>query len=197
MGGLSTIIVLSSLPDEAKPYKNLIIYSCVVSNGILAQCLSASNFCGTIVLEREKNLKYALNVMGCRILPYWLGSFLFDFVIFFLQFLAFMVTCVMFNFSCVTHQFGEISLVFIPFGVTFIGCNYLFSHMFDKSATAYKWIIWINYLVLFVIGVVLYFLTDFINNMNVRRPVQIVILCIMPLETFYFGFFNAGVRYYP
>jgi ATP-binding cassette, subfamily A (ABC1), member 3 len=34
------------------------------------------------VLEREYNLKYALNVMGCRVLPYWLATFTFDFLLF-------------------------------------------------------------------------------------------------------------------
>jgi len=34
------------------------------------------------VLERELKLKYALNVMGCRVVPYWLGTFLFDYLMF-------------------------------------------------------------------------------------------------------------------
>ncbi len=34
------------------------------------------------VLEREYNLKYALNVMGCRVMPYWVGTFAFDYLLF-------------------------------------------------------------------------------------------------------------------
>lgn len=101
--------------------------------------------------------------MGCRILPYWLGTFLFDYIVFFLQYIVFLLICLCFNFTCIVDELGNLSLVFIPFGIAFIGANYLFSHMFEKSATAYKWIIWINYFLLFLVGVILYYLTDLIH----------------------------------
>jgi len=46
---------------------------------IIAFCFNSSIFITLPVLEREYNLKYALNVMGCRELPYWIGTFAFDY----------------------------------------------------------------------------------------------------------------------
>ena len=44
-------------------------------------CISAGNTCGFPVLERQEKLKYSLNVMGCRIAPYWLGAMAFDWLV--------------------------------------------------------------------------------------------------------------------
>ena len=63
--------------------KNLLIIDFLSVYNVLAYCFSTSNFCGTLVMERELKLKYALNVMGCRPLPYWLGTFIFDFTMYF------------------------------------------------------------------------------------------------------------------
>jgi ATP-binding cassette subfamily A (ABC1) protein 3 len=41
-------------------------------------CISAATVAGLPVQEREEKLKYALNVMGCRIVPYWLATMAFD-----------------------------------------------------------------------------------------------------------------------
>jgi len=37
-------------------------------------------YCFYPVYEREERLKYAMDVMGLRSLPYWLGTLAFDFV---------------------------------------------------------------------------------------------------------------------
>ena len=55
-------------------------------------------------MEREAKLKYfaffklnlfryALNVMGCKIYPYWIGTFCFDLLIYILIFFVFVFYC--------------------------------------------------------------------------------------------------------
>lgn len=51
--------------------------------------MNSSIYVLTPVLEREKSLKYALNVMGCRPLPYWLGTLISDYTAYFSTFVLF------------------------------------------------------------------------------------------------------------
>ena len=51
--------------------------------------LYITSFGVSLVTEREKKLKYSLNVMGLRVIPYWLGNFLFDFMILTLMLILF------------------------------------------------------------------------------------------------------------
>ena len=43
--------------------------------------ISAGNICAMLVMERQEKLKFSLNLMGCRIVPYWLGTMAFDFLV--------------------------------------------------------------------------------------------------------------------
>lgn len=45
---------------------------------------SNTSYCVTIVTEREEKLKYALHVMGCRVSSFWIGTFLFDYMMYFI-----------------------------------------------------------------------------------------------------------------
>ena len=51
--------------------------------------MNSSIFINTSVHEREYKLKYVLNVMGCRPLPYWVGTFAFDFMAYLITFVIF------------------------------------------------------------------------------------------------------------
>lgn len=48
----------------------------------IAYSFNTSSFCGSIVAEREIKFKYMSLVMGMRKIPYWLGTMLFDMIIF-------------------------------------------------------------------------------------------------------------------
>lgn len=54
--------------------------------------MNSSIYINTPVLERELQLKYALNLMGCRPLPYWLGTFAFDFTMYLATFAIFLLS---------------------------------------------------------------------------------------------------------
>jgi len=55
---------------------------------MMAYLYNSAIYIGTPVFERETNLRYALNVMGCRALPYWLGTLAFDFIMFYITLIA-------------------------------------------------------------------------------------------------------------
>ena len=55
---------------------NLSIFS------ITAYSFNSASICGHLVLERETKIKYCLNAMGCRSIPYWLGTFICDYILF-------------------------------------------------------------------------------------------------------------------
>mmetsp|Transcript_2932 Transcript_2932/g.2517 ORF Transcript_2932/g.2517 Transcript_2932/m.2517 type:complete len:80 (+) Transcript_2932:2177-2416(+) len=46
----------------------------------LAYSVNTAIYCFYPVYEREEKLKYAMDVMGLRAGPYWLGTLAFDFV---------------------------------------------------------------------------------------------------------------------
>lgn len=63
---------------------------------VQAYCLCSSIYINTPILEKEYNLKYILNVMGCKIFPYWLGTFLFDYLVFFITMVILVLFVVVF-----------------------------------------------------------------------------------------------------
>jgi len=54
--------------------------------------MNSSIFVNTPVMEREFGLKYILTVMGCRTYPYWIGTFIFDYVAYISTYLVFFVS---------------------------------------------------------------------------------------------------------
>jgi len=82
---LSVVIVVLAFKNlnekmDEKNFADIEKYIDMMKLGVFAMfctfaySFNSSTFCATLVLEREKRLKYALNVMGCRIVPYWLGT---------------------------------------------------------------------------------------------------------------------------
>lgn len=47
----------------------------------IAVCFLSNSTGSTFIIEREKSLLYALRVMGCKSMPYWIGTFIVDFVL--------------------------------------------------------------------------------------------------------------------
>jgi ATP-binding cassette, subfamily A (ABC1), member 3 len=71
----------------------------------LAFCFSTLSWAGTLVMERELKLKYSLNVMGCRPEAYWVGTFAFDYIMFFINFLLFIALIYAVNLEVVISFF--------------------------------------------------------------------------------------------
>lgn len=58
---------------------------------VQAYCLCSSIYINTPVVEKETNLRYILNVMGCKMLPYWVGTFLFDYLVYLITLLVLVI----------------------------------------------------------------------------------------------------------
>lgn len=54
--------------------------------------IATSSIAAQPVQERQLKQKYSMNVMGCRILPYWLGNYAFDLILYFYLWLAYLIT---------------------------------------------------------------------------------------------------------
>ncbi|EAR92762.2 ABC transporter family protein (macronuclear) [Tetrahymena thermophila SB210] len=116
---------------------------------VLAYTFNSAIFIQLPVMEREYHLKYALNVMGCRVLPYWLGTFLFDFAVFFLTIVIFIILCFAQNLTYVTDEFVNIFFILVTFGSTYITSSYFWGFIFQKSSAALKFYPLMNYFVVF------------------------------------------------
>ena len=90
------------------------------------------------VLEREHNLKYALNVMGCRVLPYWLGTFAFDFSLYCFTIIVFYLIVAIGSIQFVIAYFYEVLAVLLLFGFSYIPFSYMCGFMFQQSNSALK-----------------------------------------------------------
>ena len=90
---LAFIITATIIPKSiSDPNQSLVSFSAFLCIGFTA---NTSIYCGGSVYDREKKIKYsylvycivkrlyryALRVMGCKNSAYWLGTFLFDFMV--------------------------------------------------------------------------------------------------------------------
>ena len=107
---------------------------------------NTSSYCGSIVLEREKRFKYITNVSGTRQLPYWTANYAFDLLLFYVPLLAFFVVAYAIGSEgeFITQSTGYFMLILLLFGLSFIGYSYLFSFVFQKSNTAFRFFPFIN-----------------------------------------------------
>lgn len=92
--------------------------------------LSISDIAAFPVMERELKLRYSLNVMGCRALSYWMGTFIYDFLKVAINFLAFVSVCYIASFGIETSK----AMLLISYGLAFIfafvSMAYLISQIF-------------------------------------------------------------------
>jgi len=80
-------------------------------------------------------------VMGMKKLPYWLGTFAFDMIMFWIPsiVLLIVIACFPSNLSGVfVSKFGYIILILFCFSISFLPFTYLWTHAFKKSQTAYR-----------------------------------------------------------
>ena len=115
---------------------------------IWAFVFTTSSYCGDVVQEREKRFKYISNVSGARQLPYWAGNYAFDLLLFYLPLSIFFIIAFSLGSegSIITDFAGYLVIALFLFGFSFIGYSYLFSFVFQKSTTAYRFFPFINLL---------------------------------------------------
>jgi hypothetical protein len=117
---------------------------------VLAFCFNSSIFIALPVLERETNLKYALTVMGCRIVPYWTGTFAFDYILFSILVLIFITLSYAIRLDFVTENILKIAFLFAVFGLAFISFSYLCALLlYKKTSSAMKTFPFFNFFIMY------------------------------------------------
>lgn len=71
--------------------------------------------------------------MGLKNFPYWAGTFCFDFCMYMITVVFFIILCYIFGIDGITAKIGELILLFILFGFSFISQNYLCNYMFSNG----------------------------------------------------------------
>ena len=79
--------------------------------------------------------------MGMRKIPYWLGTLLFDMILFWTPSIFVFIFIVCFpsdKSSIFLDKFGYFVLIFASFSLSFLPFTYLWTHAFEKAQTAYR-----------------------------------------------------------
>jgi len=100
--------------------------------------MNSSIYINTPVLEREYQLKYALNVMGCRPLPYWLGTLAFDYIVYFCTFMLFFLSVDSIKVEFLVPYLSALLNIMLCFGFSLITFCYLSGFLFNSSNSAFK-----------------------------------------------------------
>jgi hypothetical protein len=79
--------------------------------------------------------------MGMRRTPYWLGTLLFDMILFWIPTVVMCIIIASFPYSK-SHIFVERAayffVLFVSFSLSFLPFTYLWTHAFQKAVTAYR-----------------------------------------------------------
>ena len=136
-----SIAAFQSLYPRDTSTNDKVVHELVFSNlysvwVVIALALCTGLFIETPVHEREHKLRYAFKVTGLRVVPYWLGSFIADYVLYLLPGLWFVALVFLFNIASLTSNSAETILIYIVFGGPLITFMYLANYCFSKSQTA-------------------------------------------------------------
>ena len=137
---LAIMISLCIVIDNISQFRGDYPTQMVFLSGISATAYSFN--CGAYVtlpvMEREHNLKYALNVMGCRVFPYWCGTFVFDYLMYLMTMVIFFFTMTSTGTQFVIFYIAPIAIIMLTFGFSYICFSYMCGFMFKKSNSALK-----------------------------------------------------------
>lgn len=86
-------------------------------------------------------------------MPYWIGNYALDIILFFIPLIVFFAILYASGekASFLTDVAGYLILSLLVFGFSFIGYSYLFSFVFQKSNTAYRFFPFFNLFFLYFI----------------------------------------------
>jgi len=103
-----------------------------------AYCLNSTVYASLPVFEREKKIKYVLKTMGCRTLPYWLGTFLFDLIAVSILTFAILALVYIFDLNQLEKKGGLLLLVTFLYSIAIITSGYMWGFAFNKASTVNK-----------------------------------------------------------
>ncbi|CAD8056529.1 unnamed protein product [Paramecium primaurelia] len=163
---LTTVYYKSFVEKNAELYENEFYENTLAvfdSYGyiILGIAIASSQIGSQPVEEREKKQKYALNVMGCRILPFWLGYYIYDLIISVILLIIFIITVVACGYSKLNNSIFY-TLVFFNF-FAYLPFSYMLSWMFNSFNSAVKSLLIIQVIGFYLIAIIIY-LVSFKNE---------------------------------
>lgn len=107
--------------------------------------LNTATYCSLPVYEREEKLKYLMDVMGLRNIPYWLGNIGVDFIAITVMNLIVYGLYYWFysNLTFIGRMLSlptptEFIIFMIPHGLALVSIGYAYSFIFDKALSAVK-----------------------------------------------------------
>ena len=141
--------------------------------------------------------------MGLRILPYWLGTFCFDIIIYAFIVIFYFIVALCFKLDCVVDNFWQTLLIFVSFGFTNLIYSYLCGFIFRTVDRALKLFAIFNFFVIFCIPFMIntmlalaYYKTD--GNAILKQVLyafQIIFMIVSPFWNLYQGYSLINVDY--
>jgi hypothetical protein len=122
-------------------------------------------------------------VMGLRKIPYWLGNYTFDLIIFLIPMVVFFILIFVLGEKAafLTDVVGYLIILLILFAFSFISYSYFFSFIFQKSSTAYRFFPFLNLIFFYVLPQI----------PNFTAPESILAQNIMPLLSPFMAFSDS------
>ncbi|EAR89872.2 ABC transporter family protein (macronuclear) [Tetrahymena thermophila SB210] len=149
---------------------------------VQAYSINTSIYVNTPVLERETQIKYALNIMGCRPLPYWLGTLAFDYTVYFITFLIFYISIYSARVEFLIPYLKPLFIIMACFGFSLITFCYICGIFFQNSNSAFKYFPIIALFVNYTIPSILLMITRF-SLPDLYQILQYVTLLLSPFLT--------------
>ncbi|CAD8103132.1 unnamed protein product [Paramecium primaurelia] len=131
------------------------IYLCAFIELIMAMSISSTSIGSVPVQERQQKQKYALNVMGCRIEPYWISNFAFDSCVVTILFAVYSITTLLLQVEQLNY-FVVYALFFFCF-ITYVALSYLLSWLFTEFLSSLKYMMLLMVFIFYMPGMICYF----------------------------------------
>ncbi|KAL4495193.1 hypothetical protein ABPG72_007300 [Tetrahymena utriculariae] len=149
---------------------------------VQAYSINTSIYVNTPVLERETQIKYALNIMGCRPLPYWLGTLAFDYTVYFITFLIYYISIYSARVEFLIPYLTPLFIIMSCFGFSLIAFCYVCGIFFQNSNSAFKYFPIIALFVNYTIPSLLLMITRF-SSPDLYQVLQFLTLLLSPFLT--------------
>ncbi|CAD8160982.1 unnamed protein product [Paramecium pentaurelia] len=177
---------------------NLLASCCVI-----AFCFNATIYITQPVLEKEYFLKQSLQGMGLRNLTYWLGTFFFDLIIFFLNLVLFLIVSALLDLNIVFDNITRSLSCFLVFGPSQILFAYIMGFVFNKLESALKLFTIFCFFILFCLPNILVAFTFFFYKeleqpvflKNVLYVFEILFSIISPFYAFFSAYLFTANNY--
>lgn len=134
------VMIINSLTKQiSKDVTNILITLLFPILLVMGICLTSGVYLVTSVTDRSEKLRYLLNFGGMRSIPYFLGLFLADYLIFFIPSSLFVLLVVILDITAFKDSAGYFFISLICFGLGFVNLSNLIGFTFRDAASSFKY----------------------------------------------------------